>query len=373
MGLTSPVLPYLVAAATGVVLLAIIVTWPWLARRRAVPIASRILSLLLLQALSLGLIFVIVNRANDFYASWQDLLGSNKSVAHVSAAHASTVASQQPLVVLRRVPVHVAGYPSAGGSLETVQVRGALSGITAAGHIYLPAGYRAHARHPYPVLVAISDAPAGSSSPYAAGNLADSAAVQMSTGALRPMVIAMLPATLAPRDDACLNVPARFSGTKVAAPAVLGETFFAQDVPQVLTASYDLSSRPANWALLGDQSGGYCALQLALDNSYVFSTAAAPRGAYSVPPGHGAVPGSPLFREQDSLLWQLSHLPMQPVSVLFAGPGQVTGAGAAAPFAALAHRPLTVSLTDLGTGPWPLAHVLDWIGTAINPEIGRKG
>jgi Putative esterase len=372
VGLTSPVLPYLLAAATAMLLVVILVTWPRLARRRFLPVMLRIVGLLVLQVLSLGLIFVIVNRANEFYASWQDLLGSNKSPAHVAGAPATTVTSQQPLVVLKRTAVHVAGYPAASGTLESVQVHGPLSGITATGHIYLPAGYTVRAHRRYPVLIAISNARPGSSSPYAAGQLADNAAVQISTHAMPPMIIAMLPAAVSPRDHACLNVPPTFRKSRLAAPAVLGETFFAQDVPAVLASSYPVGSQPGDWALLGDASGGYCALQLALDNSFAFSAAVVPRGAYAVPPGRGAVPDNPLFREQDSLLWQLSHLPMPSVSVLFAGPGQQAGPGAAAAFLASARPPLDVSFTALPTGRWPLAQTLDWIGTALSQESGRK-
>jgi hypothetical protein len=373
VGLTSPVLPYLLASATAILLVVILVTWSRLARRRFVPVLLRTVSLLVLQVLSLGLIFVIVNRTNEFYASWQDLLGSNKSAAHVAGAPATTVTSQQTLVVLRRTAVHVPMYPSAGGILETVQLHGPLSGITATGHIYLPAGYRARAHRHYPVLIEISAARPGSSSPYAAAQLADSAAVEMSARAMPPVIIAMLPAAISPRDHACLNVPPTFRKSRLADPAVLGETFFAQDVPAVLASAYEVSSQLANWGLLGDASGGYCALQLALDNSFVYSTAVVPRGSYAMLPGRGAVPDSPVFRDQDSLLWQLSHLPPPPVSVLFAGPGQQSGPGAAQPFVALARPPLSLSFTALATGRWPLAQILDWIGTALSQESGLKG
>jgi Putative esterase len=372
VSLTSPVLPYLLASATAILLVVILVTWPRLARRRFAPVMLRIVSLLMLQVLSLGLIFVIVNRANEFYASWQDLLGSNKSPAHVAGAPATTVTSQQPLLVLKRTVVRIAGYPSAGGILESVQVHGPLSGITATGHVYLPAGYAAHAHRRYPVLIAISEARPGSSSPYAAGELADAAAVQISVHAMPAIIIVILPPAISPRDQACLNVPPTFRKSRLAAPAVLGETFFAQDVPAVLASSYAVGRQPAGWALLGDASGGYCALQLALDNSFAYSAAVVPRGAYALPPGRGAVPNNPLFRDQDSLLWQLRHLPMPSVSVLFAGPGQQAEPEAAAPFLDSARPPLDVSFTALGAGRWPLAPILDWIGTALSQESGRK-
>jgi hypothetical protein len=372
VALTSPVLPYLLASATAIALVVILVTWPRLAPGRFLPVMARAASLLMLQVLVLGLIFVIVNRSNEFYASWQDLLGLNKSPAHVAGGPATTITSQQPLVVLRRSAVRVAGYASAGGTLEMVRVHGPLSGLTATGDIYLPAGYKARARRRYPVLIAISEVPPASASPYSAGRLADSAAVQMSTGAMPPVIIMMLPAAVSATDPACLNVPPPFRKSRLAGPAVLGETFFAQDIPAVLASSYDVSSQPANWALLGNASGGYCALQLALDNSFVFSAAVVPRGAYAAAPGRRDVPDNPLFRDQDSLLWQLGHLPMPPVSVLFAGPGLQAGVGAAAPFLASARPPLEVSFTALGTGRWPLAQILDWIGTALSQESGRK-
>jgi hypothetical protein len=372
VGLTSPVLPYLVAFLSAVMLVVILVMWPRLAHSGVRQIALRIVSLCVLQALVLGLIFVTVNRSWEFYASWSDLFGSDKGAASVIAARHTVARTQQPLVITSKAMVGVPGYRSAGGTLEGVTLHGQLSGLSAAGHIYLPAGYQPQAARRYPVLVVISNTASASGSPYAADRLAQSAAVQIAAGRMAPLIMVMLPAALAPGDEACLNVPASVKGTKIAAAAVEGGTFFAEDVPNVLESAYRASSQPADWALLGDDSGGYCALQLALDDSYVFSVAVAPRGAYSAPPGTGAVPASPQFQQQDSLIWQLSHLPMQPVSVLFAGPGQASGPGGAQPFISLVQPPMRVSLTRLETGRWPLANVLDWISAAVSSGTRQK-
>jgi hypothetical protein len=372
VGLTSPVLPYLLAFLSVIMLVVILVAWPRLAHSGVRQIALRIVSVCALQALVLGLIFVIVNRSWVFYASWSDLFGSDKGAASVVAARHSVARTQQPLVITSKATVRVPGYRSAGGTLEAVTLRGQLSGLSAAGHVYLPAGYQPQSARRYPVLVVISNAASGSTSPYAADLLAQSAAVQIAGGLMTPMIMVMLPAALAPTDEACLDVPALVKGTKIVAAPIQGRTFFAEDVPNVLESAYRASSQPADWALLGDDSGGYCALQLALDNSYVFAVAVAPRGAYSVPPGAAAVPASPQFQQQDSLIWQLDHLPMQPVSVLFAGPGQASAPGAAQPFISLAQPPMRVSLTSLGTGRWPLANVLDWISSAVSSGTGQR-
>ncbi len=372
MELTSPVLPYVLASLAAVVLLIIIVGWPRLARLGVWQIALRIVSLCVLQTLVLGLIFVIVNRAGEFYASWSDLFGSVNVGAGVVAARGSPPQRRLPLVVTGSTVVRVPGSRNAAGTLQSVRLYGPLSGLTVTGHVYLPIDYQRRSAWRYPVLMDISSAASGSNSPYAPERLAQSAALQIAAHRMPSMIVVMLPAALTPNDQACLNMPPVFAkGGKSASAPVLAETFFAQDVPGVLEAAYQASSRPGAWALLGDQAGGYCALQLALDNSDVFSVAAAPRGNYSRPPGMGSTLSSPAFRQQDDLVWLLAHTPMQPVSVLLAGPGQLSGPGLAQPFLSLAQRPMRVSTTQLGTGSWPLANVLDWIGTTVASNARR--
>jgi len=375
VGLTSPGLPYLLALLAFIVLLAIILGWPWLSRRSAGRIGLRLVSLCVLQALVLGLIFVIVNNEGEFYSSWSDLLGTDASGhASIIAAGPVDAASHDLLSVTGRAPIRLpAGRP--GGALEQVRIAGQLSGISIPASVYLPAAYFARgSRRDYSVLAVISDAAPGSGSPYAAGRLARSAATEIAAGRMGPLVIVMLPATVDRVDQACLNLPPTFVRRAPQRPAIQAETFFAQDFPAALESAFRVSSSPANWALLGDQTGGYCALQLALDNSYVFSVAVAPRAAYTQPPGPAAqLPGA--FRQQDNLVWQLSHLPVPPVTVLFAGPGSATGPGLARPFIASAQQPMRVSAIELDSGNWPLAHVLTWVAAAVGAPAaaGQSG
>jgi len=182
----------------------------------------------------------------------------------------------------------------------------------------------------------------------------DVSAFAYAAGRLPLAILLFLPAGLSSSDQGCLNQPG----------GVQAQTFFAQDVPRVLQTAAAASSSASQWALLGDQSGGYCALQLALDDSGVFSVAAAPPASYARPPGPGAA-GSPQLSQQDDLLWQLRHLPPQPLSVLVAGPGAAPGLGPARELAALARPPMHVASASLAPGRWPLTPVLDWIGAVL--------
>ena len=367
VGLTSPALPYLLAVVCVLLLIGVLFAWPRLAGRGLARIALRVVSLCLLQASVLSLIFVTVNRSGEFYSSWADLFGSDSGGGSVLASHGNSVRSQSQLIVTGRAVVRLPGSRKlADGTLESITIHGQLSGLGTTGDVYLPAGYQPadKVRH-YPVILVISNALAGSQSPYGANRLAQSAATEIAAHRLQPVIMVMVPPALAGGDQACLNVPAAFPPGRAGTAAIEGETFFAQDLPAVVESAYRASSLPANWALLADDSGGYCALQLAMDNSYVFATAVAPRGDYSAPPGAGFALSSTPLRSQDDLIWQLSHLPMQPVSVLFAGPGSVSGPGLAQSFISLAQPPMRVAITSLATGSWPLGRVLDWIGAAM--------
>jgi Putative esterase len=367
VGLTSPGLPYLLALLAFIVLLVIILGWPWMGRHGFTRVALRILSLCVLQALVLGLIFVVVNRSGEFYSSWSDLLGTDShGPANVVAVQQVPTSSRRQLQITGTTPVRLA-YGHDGGALEAIRISGELSGLTVAGFAYLPPAYLARgSRQTFPVLTVISNAIGAASSPYSARRLVQNAATEIAQGHMGPLVIVMLPATVGRFDKSCLNLPPTFAAHRQATASVQGETFFAQDVPSAIESAFRVSSQPANWALLGDQSGGYCALHLAFDDSQVFSAAVVPPGSYTKPAGAAGLTGG-LFRQQDNLLWQLVHLPPPPVLVLFAGPGTA----AAGAFTSVAQRPLRVSTTQLDTGPWPLAHVLDWIAAAVGAPGGQ--
>ncbi len=361
MGLTSPALLAVLAVTAGALLAAVLWWWPKVAGPGLRPVLLRIAALGALQVSVLGLIFVVVNRSAEFYASWSDLFGvpSGGGVLVAGQYDASQSGGSQatpPVTVSASSAVAVPGSPKEpGGLLQTVRFHGQLSGLSVPGYIYLPAGYRGASAPAgrLPVAVAISDQVASARDPYGAGQIAATAARQMAGGGLARLILVMLPAHIGRDDQGCLDVP---GGSQAA-------TFLTEDLPQAMESAYPaLAPASRRWALVGDSSGGYCALQLAMTNSETFSAAAVPPGEYTVPPGAGVFGGSPEIRTQDNLSWLLRHQPMQPISVLFTGPGR------AQPFLSQARPPMRAGQIGLTTGKWPLARVLDWVGGAVKPQ-----
>src|SRR6266568_3726536 len=169
-----------------------------------------------------------------------------------------------------------------------------------------------HARVHLPAGRVLRGQAGSPAAPVSARRLSATAAVQMAAGRLGPMIVVMLPSRSG-QDQGCLNVP---GGAQAA-------TFFAQDLPHAIGSVYRAASPfTRRWALLGDSSGGYCALQLALTSSGTFAAAALPPGTYTAPPGSGEFGGNPQLRSQDNLAWLLRHRPMQPISVLLYARGR---------------------------------------------------
>jgi hypothetical protein len=350
-----PLMVLLTVVAAGL-LASTLWLWPALARRGAAFVALRIALLAGLQVSVLGAIFISVNRSNDFYASWADLLGTDHRVGQVVAVQpaASHDAAARRVSLVRPLassPVTVAGAQRGpAGWLEKVRFDGPVSGIATTGHVYLPPGYSATSR-PLPVILVITRHTGG----YSAPRVAAAATAQIRTGRMAPAIIAVLPPAVAGSDDrGCLDSP---GGPQAA-------TFFSQDLPQALTHAFRAEPGPSGWAVLGGAGGGYCALQLATAASGQFGVAAAAPGSYTVPPGRRETAGSPGLRSQDNLLWRLRHWPPPPIRVLFAGRGQ------AAQFASLVQPPMSVTVASppLGGGASalpPLAPALDWISHAL--------
>jgi hypothetical protein len=360
LGLTSPALVVLLTVTAALLLVGILWWWPRLAARGVRPVLLRIASLAALQLCVLSLIFVVINDSAEFYVSWSELFGAHPGGAGVIAGQRpaghgpARGRTPAPVTITASSAVPVAGRPAGTeGLLQAVTFYGELSGLTVPGYVYLPPGYGA-ATPPLPVAVVISGQLDSTGQPYSAGRLADTAARQIAGAQLRPLILVMLPAEIG-HDQGCLDVP---GGTQAA-------TFFTEDLPQAVAAGYRVTPPASHrWVLLGDSSGGYCALQLAMTNSETFAAAALPPGGYTAPPGPAEYGGSPQIRTQDDLAWLLRSQPMQPISVLFTGPGS------AQPYLSGARPPMQAGQVGLNGGNWPLADVFDWVGGELQQASG---
>jgi S-formylglutathione hydrolase FrmB len=124
------------------------------------------------------------------------------------------------------------------------------------------------------------------------------------------MVLVMLRPTVAPpRDTECADVP---GGPRT-------ESFFAADLRAAIAARYRVGTAAANWGVIGDSTGGYCALKLAMADPLDFSAAVGLSADYAA--AHDATTGdlfggSAALRERADLLWRLRNLPPPRVSLL---------------------------------------------------------
>lgn len=363
MGPTSLALIALLAVLAGLLMAGALSFWRELARPGVGGVVGRIVVICVFNVVVLALIFAIANRSGGFYASWSELFGTEHLSGKVVVVGRGPMDARSlnshdgQLTVTARLAVTVPGYPRAhGGRLLTVTMTGPVSGITASAYLYVPkaALTMATRRHSLPVIVVISDRLGASAGTFSARRIASTAALEIASGQMRPVLIVMLPADIAPgAGRSCLNVP---SGPQAA-------MFFTQDLPPLIRSGFPASRSPALWAVAGDSTGAYCALQLALTNSATYSVAAAPPGYYTPPAAPPDVGPTAPLRLQENLIYLLKHQPMQPVSVLF-----TSGSAAYRPVLELARPPMRVAIAPLGAGRWPLAPVLDQIGRLLGTQ-----
>ena len=141
-------------------------------------------------------------------------------------------------------------------------------------------------------------------------NLPGVAAAAIAAGRLRPTVfISMFSSVDMPRDTECTDIP---GGPQAA-------TFFAADVPLAVEQSFRVATSADGWAVMGDSTGGYCAVKLAMMHSDRFAAAVSLSGYYSALQDFttGSLYGhSAAYRAENDLFWRLGHRPPPPVSVL---------------------------------------------------------
>ncbi|SEN05522.1 alpha/beta hydrolase [Actinacidiphila rubida] len=310
MGLTSKKV-LLLAVLLAVALFAVTIwLWPRLSRRGAVPVLGRVGVLVATQLSLICALALIVNDNFGFYASWADLLGKETAPGVVVDQAAGGTGGQ--LRVLDTLAVNVPGgaVPSVGGQIQKVVLSGGRSGISSTAYVYLPPEYFRQPQRVFPAAVVLTGYPGVAEALYKKMKYPATAASLVHAGKAQPMVLVMLrPTVTPPRDTECMNVP---RGPQT-------ETFFAQDLRAGILAHYRVSAGPGGWGLIGDSTGGYCALKLALEDPNAYSAGAGLSADYAAPkdPTTGDLfGGSPRVREDNNLGWRLQHLPQPPVSLL---------------------------------------------------------
>ncbi|WP_037603444.1 alpha/beta hydrolase [Streptacidiphilus rugosus] len=359
MGLTGGGTLALSVVLTVLLVAATVWVWPRLAGRGWRSVLGRLGTIVATQLALVCTLALLANNYFSFYSSWSDLLGTGRAGpasvalgAQPGSVHgAAETPARGAVQVLGTETVGTAGIgvdpPERAGRLERVRIPGAVSGLTTDGYVYLPPQYfqPAHAKDRFPVVVAMTGFPGDAKNLVTKLQYPSIALGLIQQQKIKPMILVLMrPSPSMPRDSECEDVP---GGPQA-------ETYFTADVPTDVAGSYRVQTGGRGWGAIGDSTGGYCALKLAMRNPALYTTAASLSGyfkaAHDITTGD-LFGGSALRRDEADLNWRLLHLPPPPVSLMLASSKQDGGAYAEGQaFAALVRPPTTVAEATVPSG-----------------------
>ncbi|MFE9020632.1 alpha/beta hydrolase [Streptomyces sp. NPDC007808] len=310
MGLTSDkVLVAAVLTATGL-FVGTVWLWPRLARPGWRAVSGRVGLLLSTQLMLFAAVGLAANQAFGFYAGWADLFGQEKEQGVV----VDHTPKGGPLRVVdtRRVPGAASGSPQVGGQIQKVDIVGRTSRIATPAFVYLPPEYfqPEHRKRTFPASVVLTGYPGTAQALVDKLNYPRTAARLAADGRMEPMILVMMRPTVAPpRDTECVDVP---GGPQT-------ETFFAKDLPDAVSGHYRVAADPGGWGIIGNSTGGYCALKLAMHHPEVYAAGAGLSAYYNAPidaTTGDLFQGDEELRNAANLGWYLDHKPAPDTSLL---------------------------------------------------------
>ncbi|MGW4435993.1 alpha/beta hydrolase [Streptomyces sp. NPDC004596] len=314
MGLTSNKVLALAVMLAAALFVATVWLWPRLARRSWQSVSGRVGLLLATQLTLLASLGIGANQVFGFYADWADLFG-RQTEQGVVVDHTSGGGSGGPLQVLSTSPVPGvtgASGPQAAGGIQRVDITGRTSRIASPAYVYLPPEYfqPRYRTRTFPAAVVLTGYPGTAQALVDKLNYPRTAQELAKDGRGQPMILVMLRPTVAPpRDTECVDVP---GGPQT-------ETFFAKDLPEAVLAHYRVGRRPGSWGVIGDSTGGYCALKLAMRHPDVYAAGVGLSPYYRAPtdPTTGDLfHGDRNLRDRSDLWWLLKHAPAPDTSLL---------------------------------------------------------
>ncbi|MFI6039371.1 alpha/beta hydrolase [Streptomyces sp. NPDC051315] len=311
MGLTSNTVLLLAVLSASLLFAGTVWQWPRLARRGWRSVLGRV-GLLFATQLALFLsVGLAANQAFGFYASWADLFGRETDVGVVVDHAAGDGRGSLRVVDTRRV-AGAGGGPRVGGQIQKVAITGRTTHIATPAYVYLPPEYfdpRQRTRT-FPAAVVLTGYPGTAEALVDKLHYPRTARQLAGDGRMQPMILVMLRPTVAPpRDTECVDIP---DGPQT-------ESFFAKDLPDAVTAHYRVGAGPGGWGIIGDSTGGYCALKLAMHHPDVYAAGAGLSAYYKAPidPTTGDLfHGDETLRDEADLRWFIGHRPAPDTSLL---------------------------------------------------------
>ncbi|WP_308346763.1 alpha/beta hydrolase-fold protein [Streptomyces sp. ISL-66] len=309
MSLTSNTLFVVVLFATALMFAAAVRWWPRFARAGWRRVLGRMGLVLAVQVLVLSAVGLAANRSFLIYGSWTELVGREKA-ATVSAQDGPGTSSVR--VTGRQKPdVPGSGTKQVVGEIEKVLIEGERSKIATPAYVYLPPEYfqKGNEHRVFPAAVVLTGYPGTAENllkplpyPRTAWTLAREKKAN-------PMILVLMRPTVSPpRNTQCIDIP---GGPQT-------ETFFGTDLPKALSGAYRIGASPRYLAMMGDSTGGYCALKIALEHPETYSAGVGLSADYE-PESYGAgdlFHGNTDEQKRSDLLWSLDHLPQGNTSFL---------------------------------------------------------
>ncbi len=305
MGLTSGTLWVCVVLCTVLVFAATVWLWPRLAPRGGRRVLGRLGLLLLIQALLVSSVALAANRSFLIYDSWADLAGTKRPQAAAPGGAA--------VQLLGRLAPGVPGgrSPRVGGVIEKVTVHGERSGSAAQAYVYLPPEYfqKGGEQRRFPAAVVLTGYPGAAENLFKGLRYPQTAWAQARQKKIQPMILVMMRPTVSAANTQCIDVP---GGSQ-------SESFFGTDVTRAVASAYRVGTAPRNWAVIGDSTGGYCALKMALQHpeTYAAGVGLSTEYAPEIDRDSGDLfHGNKDEEKRSDLLWHLDNRPQGPSSFL---------------------------------------------------------
>ncbi|MYW70281.1 esterase [Streptomyces sp. SID8379] len=315
MGLTSQEVLTLAVLLAVVLFVGTVLLWPRLAHRSWRSVTGRVALLLGTQLAVFVAVGLALNQSFGFYATWADLFGQEQGQGVVTDHDVAGSGGPVQVVATQDPGANGGSRPADGfrrqqdGQIQKVDIVGRTTRITTPAYVYLPPEYfqPRYAHRTFPASVVLTGYPGTAESLVRGLHYPQTARRLAAAGRMRPMILVMLRPTVAPpRDTECVDVP---GGPRA-------ETFFARDLPAELGARYRTAKK---WGIVGDSTGGYCALKVAMHHPDVYGAGAGLSAYYKAPldPTTGDLfHGEARLENHADLKWYLNHRPPPATSLL---------------------------------------------------------
>ncbi|MEU6481130.1 alpha/beta hydrolase-fold protein [Streptomyces sp. NPDC047017] len=312
MGLTSKKVLALAVLFAVLLFVATVWLWPRLARRNWRAVGGRVGVLLATQVAIFACVGLATNQAFGFYASWADLFGQETDQGVVVDHAAGGAVGPLKVVGTQKVQVSGGSRPQLTGQIQEVDIAGSSSRIASPAFIYLPPEYfqPQYRTRTFPASVVLTGYPGTAQALISKLDYPRTAQDLAKKGRMQPMILVMLRPTVAPpRDTECVDVP---GGPQ-------SETFFGKDLPDAVSGHYRVAKKPGGWGIIGDSTGGYCALKIAMHHPSVYGAGVglSPYYKAAIDPTTGDLfQGNKNLKNRADLSWSIKHEPAPDTSLL---------------------------------------------------------